>query len=64
MGDLLDLSARIIDSGLTDQPVNRVTNELSEIGDGLALVESFSHSAALRTDRTGRSRKRTGTSTW
>ncbi len=50
MADLLVLSARIIDSGLTDQPVNRVTNELSEIGDGLALVESFSHCVALRTD--------------
>ena len=45
MPDLLDLSARIIDSGHADQPVNRVTNELSEIGDGLALVESFSHAA-------------------
>ena len=50
MADLLTLSARIIDSGLTDQPVNRVTNELSEIGDGVAMVESFSHCVALRTD--------------
>lgn len=49
MADLLELSARIIDSGLADQPVNRVTNELSEIGDGLAMVESFSHCVALRT---------------
>ena len=49
MADLLDLSARIIDSGLTDQPVNRVTNELSELADGLAIVESFSHSIALHT---------------
>ena len=48
MGDLLDLSARIIDSGHADQPVNRVTNELSELGDGIAMVESFSHSIALR----------------
>jgi len=45
MGDLLELSARIIDSGQADQPVNRVTNELSEIAEGLALVESFSHAA-------------------
>ena len=45
MPDLLDLSARIIDSGHADQPVNRVTNELSEIASGLALVESFSHAA-------------------
>ncbi len=48
MADLLDLSARIIDSGLTDQPVNRVTNELSELADGVAIVESFSHCIALR----------------
>ena len=50
MGDLLELSARIIDSGVTDQPVNRVTNELSELADDLAIVESFSHSVAVRTD--------------
>lgn len=50
MADLLELSSRIIDSGLTDQPVNRVTNELSEIADGLAMVESFSHSVAVHTD--------------
>jgi len=49
MADLLALSARIIDSGLTDQPVNRVTNELSEIADGIAMVESFSHCIALST---------------
>ena len=49
MGDLLALSSRIIDSGVADQPVNRVTNELSELADGLAIVESFSHSVALRT---------------
>ncbi|MGD9999130.1 MAG: alkyl sulfatase dimerization domain-containing protein [Ilumatobacteraceae bacterium] len=49
MGDLLELSARIIDSGVADQPVNRVTNELSELADDLAIVESFSHSIAVRT---------------
>lgn len=49
MGDLVELSSRIIDSGLTDQAVNRVTNELSELADDLAIVESFSHSAAMRT---------------
>jgi alkyl sulfatase BDS1-like metallo-beta-lactamase superfamily hydrolase len=47
MADLLALSSRIIDSGLTDQPVNRVTNELSEVADGIAMVESFSHCVAL-----------------
>jgi alkyl sulfatase BDS1-like metallo-beta-lactamase superfamily hydrolase len=47
MADLLDLSARIIDSGHADQPVNRTTNELSEIADGIAMVESFSHSVVV-----------------
>jgi alkyl sulfatase BDS1-like metallo-beta-lactamase superfamily hydrolase len=49
MTDLLELSSRIIDSGVVDQPVNRVTNELSELADGLAIVESFSHSVAVDT---------------
>ena len=49
MADLLALSTRIIDSGRADEPVNRVTNELSEIADDLAVVESFSHTVALRT---------------
>jgi glyoxylase-like metal-dependent hydrolase (beta-lactamase superfamily II) len=47
MADLVDLSSRIIDSGEVDQPVNRVTNELSELADDLAIVESFSHCVAL-----------------
>ena len=50
MGDLLALSTRIIDSGVADEPVNRITNELSELTDDLAVVESFSHCVALRTD--------------
>ncbi|HET9691855.1 MAG TPA: alkyl sulfatase dimerization domain-containing protein [Acidimicrobiales bacterium] len=45
----LELSARVIDSGVADEPVNRVTNELAELADGVALVESFSHSAAVDT---------------
>ena len=49
MADLLALSARIIDSGVVDEPVNRVTQELFELADGVALVESFSHVVALRT---------------
>ena len=49
MADLLDISSRIIDSGIVDQPINRVTNELSELADGLAIVESFSHCVALDT---------------
>ncbi|HEX2784554.1 MAG TPA: MBL fold metallo-hydrolase, partial [Ilumatobacteraceae bacterium] len=49
MADLLEISSRIIDSGLVDQPINRVTNELSELADDLAIVESFSHCIALDT---------------
>jgi alkyl sulfatase BDS1-like metallo-beta-lactamase superfamily hydrolase len=49
MADLLELSSRIIDTGVADEPVNRVTEELSELGDDLAIVESFSHSVVLRT---------------
>jgi glyoxylase-like metal-dependent hydrolase (beta-lactamase superfamily II) len=47
MADLLALSSRIIDSSVADEPVNRVTNELSEVAHGLAVVESFSHSVVL-----------------
>ena len=43
MADLIALSTHIVDSGIADQPVNRVTGELSEIAPGLAMVESFSH---------------------
>jgi alkyl sulfatase BDS1-like metallo-beta-lactamase superfamily hydrolase len=50
MGDLLALSSDIIDSGVANEPVNRITQELSELGDDLAIVESFSHSAVLRTE--------------
>jgi alkyl sulfatase BDS1-like metallo-beta-lactamase superfamily hydrolase len=53
MGDLLELSARFVDG--TDPgaeglgPVNRITLELSELADDLAMVESFSHVVAFRT---------------
>jgi alkyl sulfatase BDS1-like metallo-beta-lactamase superfamily hydrolase len=50
MPDLLRLSADIIDSGRTDVPVNRVSQELSEIAPGIAMVESFSHVVAFATD--------------
>ncbi len=49
MADLLEISTRIIDSGVVDQPINRVTNELSELAADLAIVESFSHCVALDT---------------
>jgi alkyl sulfatase BDS1-like metallo-beta-lactamase superfamily hydrolase len=45
----LELSERILTSGVVDAPPNRVTNELSELADDLAIVESFSHCVALRT---------------
>ncbi|MEE3186327.1 MAG: alkyl sulfatase dimerization domain-containing protein [Actinomycetota bacterium] len=47
---VLDLSARFIDSGRVDSPPNRVTHELSEIADGVALVEAFSHVVVVSTD--------------
>jgi alkyl sulfatase BDS1-like metallo-beta-lactamase superfamily hydrolase len=49
MADLLALSSRIIDSGVADEPVNRITQELSEVADGVAVIESFSHVIAFRT---------------
>ncbi len=49
MADLLALSTEIIDGGLTDRPFNRTSNELSEVADGLAIVESFSHSVVVDT---------------
>jgi alkyl sulfatase BDS1-like metallo-beta-lactamase superfamily hydrolase len=50
MHDLLALSSRIIDEGVTDEPVNRVTQELSPVADDIVMVESFSHVVTLRTD--------------
>jgi len=46
--DLLDLSARIIDTGDIETPTNRVNLELSEVSDSIAVVEAFSHVWALR----------------
>jgi glyoxylase-like metal-dependent hydrolase (beta-lactamase superfamily II) len=50
LADLLALSSRIIDAGVADEPVNRVTQQLSELADDLSIVESFSHVVTLRTD--------------
>jgi len=49
MADLLSLSTQIIDDGAGIMPV-RVNQELSEIADGVALVESFSNVLALDTE--------------
>lgn len=50
MADLLALSSRIIDSGVAEDPHNRITQRLSEVGDHAAVIESFSHVVVLRTD--------------
>lgn len=49
MDDLLALSSRFIDEGVYEGPaaVNRVTTELSEVADGTALIEAFSHVVCL-----------------
>jgi alkyl sulfatase BDS1-like metallo-beta-lactamase superfamily hydrolase len=49
MADLLELSARVIDSGVAEDPHNRITQELSEVADDVAVIESFSHVVLLRT---------------
>ena len=45
----IELSTRVIDSGIVDQPLNRVNNEITELADNLAIVESFSHSVVWDT---------------
>jgi len=49
--DLLALSTRFIDEGVDDGPgsTNRVNGELSEVADGIAMVEAFSHVVVLNT---------------
>jgi alkyl sulfatase BDS1-like metallo-beta-lactamase superfamily hydrolase len=51
MADLLADSARILDENLSRGPVltPKVTPELSEVGEGIALIEAFSHVVAFRT---------------
>ena len=49
MTDLFALSEKIIDQGITDEPTNRINFELSELLDGLAMVEAFSHSIIFKT---------------
>ena len=59
MSELLDHSSAIVDAwsapggpapGAPEGPTNRITNQLSEVGDGIAVVESFSHVVAFHTD--------------
>jgi alkyl sulfatase BDS1-like metallo-beta-lactamase superfamily hydrolase len=49
MSDLIALSTQIIDEGAPIFPV-RINNELSEIADGVMLVESFSNVVAIATE--------------
>ncbi len=51
MADLLELSTRFIDQGVFEgrDSINRVNGELSEIAEGIAVIESFSHLIAFRT---------------
>ena len=44
----LELSDRVIDSGVADEPVNRVNADVWQLDDGLAYVESFSHSVVMQ----------------
>ena len=41
--DPVELSNRIIDTGNPEPPHNRVLDELVEVEDEVAVVESFSH---------------------
>jgi alkyl sulfatase BDS1-like metallo-beta-lactamase superfamily hydrolase len=51
MADLLALSARYIDDGVYEGAgsIHRITTELSEVADGIAVIEAFSHVVAFRT---------------
>lgn len=53
MADLLAMSAAVIDGadGAAEVgPINRINHQLSEIGDGIAMVEAFSHSVLFASD--------------
>jgi alkyl sulfatase BDS1-like metallo-beta-lactamase superfamily hydrolase len=53
MADLLSMSSRIIDEGRTSEdvgPINRINHQLSQIADGIAVVEAFSHCILFETD--------------
>lgn len=50
MADILARAAHYIDNGVYEGAglINRPTTELSEVGDGVALIEAFSHVVAFR----------------
>lgn len=43
MSELLDRSARIVDSGAFDPDFNPMSGQLHELADGVAMVDAFSH---------------------
>ncbi len=45
----IELSTRVIDSGVVDERLNRVDGNIWELTDNVAVVESFSHSIAINT---------------
>ncbi len=50
MADLLKLSSRFIDTGVADEPANRLNGEISEIADGVAMIEAFSHVVLFKSE--------------
>ncbi len=53
MADLLAMSSKIIDEGVTPEgfgPINRINHQLSPVADGVAMVEAFSHCVLFETD--------------
>ncbi|MCP4757269.1 MAG: MBL fold metallo-hydrolase [Proteobacteria bacterium] len=50
MADLLALSEKIIEEGITDQPINPINFELCELHPDFAMVSSFSHCVLFKTD--------------
>lgn len=50
MADLFALSDKILSDGVAHEPVNRVNHQLSELDNGIAMVEAFSHSVVFNTD--------------
>ena len=53
MADLLQLSTNVIDGRIGAEaagPMNRINFQLSEIADGVAMVEAFSHCVLFETD--------------
>ncbi len=46
----VELSNQVIDTGIVNHRLNRFTQELTEIDDGLAVIESFSHCWIQKTE--------------